>query len=128
MSISEPRITVGGHVRALGDLTRHAVLDWLDYRGNRWPNTANPHLLITGRPPSDSALPASSDHPGHPQPHRHPRTTPRRPPTRRGPHPGADPLQLALVFGIDETTAIRYADSARKLLQSEPETGPAWPQ
>lgn len=28
----------------------------------------------------------------------------------------ADPLHLALVFGIDEKTAIRYADSARALL------------
>ncbi|MFP8905864.1 hypothetical protein [Streptomyces atacamensis] len=41
------RITVGGHVRPLDDLTRRAVLDWLDYRRSRWPNTANPHLLIT---------------------------------------------------------------------------------
>ncbi|MGX1887867.1 hypothetical protein [Streptomyces sp. NPDC055287] len=29
---------------------------------------------------------------------------------------GADPLHLALVFGIDERTAIRYAESARVLL------------
>ncbi|MDX3633370.1 hypothetical protein OG920_03105 [Streptomyces europaeiscabiei] len=29
---------------------------------------------------------------------------------------GADPLHLAMVFGIDEKTAIRYADSARALL------------
>jgi hypothetical protein len=29
---------------------------------------------------------------------------------------GPDPLHLALVFGIDERTAIRYADSARVLL------------
>ena len=29
---------------------------------------------------------------------------------------GGDPLQLALVFGIDEKTAIRYAESARVLL------------
>ncbi|PWG13363.1 hypothetical protein DF268_11895 [Streptomyces sp. V2] len=38
---------------------------------------------------------------------------------------GADPphLSLALVFGIDEKTAIRYADSARQLLQADPETG-----
>ncbi|MBU5946007.1 hypothetical protein [Streptomyces sp. PAM3C] len=41
------RITVGGHVRPLDDLTRRAVLDWLDHRRSRWPNTANPHLLIT---------------------------------------------------------------------------------
>ncbi|MFJ1656893.1 hypothetical protein ACIOC2_37235 [Streptomyces sp. NPDC088337] len=34
---------------------------------------------------------------------------------------GADPLHLALVFGIDEKTAIRYADSARVLLESAAE-------
>ncbi len=38
------------------------------------------------------------------------------------PH-GADPLHLALVFGIDEKTAIRYADSARQLLQADLEAG-----
>ncbi|WP_405945260.1 hypothetical protein [Streptomyces sp. NBC_00932] len=34
---------------------------------------------------------------------------------------GADPLHLALVFGIDEKTAIRYGDAARQLLASEAE-------
>jgi hypothetical protein len=29
---------------------------------------------------------------------------------------GADPLHLAVVFGLDETTAIRYSTAARKLL------------
>ncbi|MET7313400.1 hypothetical protein ACWD7C_36155 [Streptomyces sp. NPDC005134] len=38
--------------------------------------------------------------------------------TRRLTH-GADPLHLALVFGIDEKTAIRYPDSARQLLQAD---------
>ncbi|MGY4906843.1 hypothetical protein [Streptomyces sp. 900116325] len=33
----------------------------------------------------------------------------------------ADPLHLALVFGIDEKTAIRYADSARVLLDQAAE-------
>jgi integrase len=47
VDLGNRRITVGGHVRPLDDLTRRAVLDWLDYRRNRWPNTANPHLLIT---------------------------------------------------------------------------------
>jgi hypothetical protein len=41
------RIIVGGHVHPLDDLTRRAVLDWLDYRRSRRPNTANLHLLIT---------------------------------------------------------------------------------
>ncbi|MGW5126583.1 hypothetical protein ACWEQ7_21510 [Streptomyces sp. NPDC004069] len=35
---------------------------------------------------------------------------------------GADPLHLALVFGIDEKAAIRYADSARRLLESSSES------
>ncbi|MFJ4771061.1 hypothetical protein ACIP88_18445 [Streptomyces uncialis] len=35
----------------------------------------------------------------------------------------ADALHLALVFGINERTAIRYADSARQLLQAEIEAG-----
>ncbi|MFF3247694.1 hypothetical protein ACFYWY_29110 [Streptomyces sp. NPDC002870] len=38
---------------------------------------------------------------------------------------GADPLHLALVFGIDEKTAIRYADSARQLLQADLAADPA---
>ncbi|MET8453667.1 hypothetical protein [Streptomyces sp. NPDC005209] len=47
VDLGNRRVIVGGHVRPLDDLTRRAVLDWLDYRRNRWPNTANPHLLIT---------------------------------------------------------------------------------
>ena len=31
---------------------------------------------------------------------------------------GADPLHLAAVFGIDDTTAIKYATIARQLLQT----------
>lgn len=31
---------------------------------------------------------------------------------------GPDPLHLAVVFGLDEKTAIRYASSARQLLQT----------
>ncbi|WP_019074981.1 hypothetical protein [Streptomyces hokutonensis] len=37
---------------------------------------------------------------------------------------GPDPLHLSLVFGIDEKTAIRYADSARALLEQSAETRP----
>jgi hypothetical protein len=34
-----------------------------------------------------------------------------------------DPLQLAEVFGLDEKTAMRYADSARALLEQAAESG-----
>jgi len=37
---------------------------------------------------------------------------------------GPDPLHLAEVFGLDEKTAIRYADSARALLEQAAEVGP----
>jgi hypothetical protein len=47
VDLGNRRIIVGGHVRPLDDLTRRAVLDWLEHRRSRWPNTANPHLLIT---------------------------------------------------------------------------------
>ena len=34
---------------------------------------------------------------------------------------GADPLHLATVFGIDDTTAIKYAAIARQLLETAAE-------
>ena len=34
---------------------------------------------------------------------------------------GPDPLHLAAVFGLDDKTAIRYADNARQLLQGSAE-------
>jgi hypothetical protein len=34
---------------------------------------------------------------------------------------GPDPLRLAAVFGLDAKTAIRYAESARQLLETQTE-------
>ncbi|MDQ0688857.1 hypothetical protein QFZ56_007820 [Streptomyces achromogenes] len=110
------RITVGGHVRPLDDLTHRAVLDWLDHRRNRWPNTANPHLLITQKTAVELG-PAGKL--------RTTRATRNLTATlerlrvdrqlEEALTHGADPLHLALVLGIDEKTAIRYADAARAL-------------
>ncbi|XDK88294.1 hypothetical protein R1X32_07045 (plasmid) [Rhodococcus opacus] len=33
---------------------------------------------------------------------------------------GPDPLHLAVLFGLDETTAIRYSAAARQILQTQP--------
>jgi hypothetical protein len=42
---------------------------------------------------------------------------------------GADPLHLTVVFDLDESTAIRYAASARQLLERPHGGGPvAWPR
>ena len=116
------RITVGAHVRPLDDLNRRAVLDWLGHRRSRWPNTANPHLLITQKTAVELGpvgkfwttratrnLTATLE-----------RLRVDRQLEEALAH-GADPLHLALVFGIDEKTAIRSADSARALLEQAAE-------
>ncbi|MEX3102613.1 MULTISPECIES: hypothetical protein [unclassified Streptomyces] len=43
VDLGNRRITVGGRARQVDDLTLGAVLNRLDHRRNRWPNTANPH-------------------------------------------------------------------------------------
>ena len=118
VDLEDRRLTVARRTRPLDDLTYTVLYDWLTHRARRWPATANPHLLIS----KESAL-------------------------RHGPvsamwirelrgltatierlridrqldealATGADPLHLAVVFGISERTAIRYADNARRLLES----------
>ncbi|GAB3147250.1 hypothetical protein GCM10027290_30250 [Micromonospora sonneratiae] len=120
------RLTIGGHDRPLDDLTHTALIGWLDYRRRRWPNTANPHLLIS----KESALRLG------PVSHAWlslilrglPATLERLRVDRRLDEAiasGADPLHLAEVFGISENTAIRYANAARQLLDTGVELRPA---
>jgi hypothetical protein len=58
------RLTIAGLTRPLDELTHHLLTDWLTYRRQRWPHTANPHLIINKqtasntRPISDNALTA----------------------------------------------------------------------
>jgi integrase len=117
------RISIAGHSQPLGELTRHALLAWLDYRHATWPDTANRHVLITRKsalgtgPVSASYL---ADYLG-----RHQRGISLEHIRRdrilaEALATGADPLHLALVFNIDHTNAMAYANAARNLL-----TGPA---
>ena len=41
------RLRIAGRTRPLDKLTHRLLLQWLDYRRRRWPNTANQHLLIS---------------------------------------------------------------------------------
>ncbi|WP_190813401.1 site-specific integrase [Saccharopolyspora pogona] len=117
VDLGDRRLVIAGHARPLDELTRKAILAWLDHRRSPWPDTANPHLLIaqqtaievgpvgklwvtkavrnlTGtleRLRADRQLEEALTH-------------------------GPDPLHLAVVFGIDDKTAIRYAAAARQLL------------
>lgn len=122
VDLGDRHLVIGGRVHQLDDLTRHVLVEWLEYRRTRWPNTANPHLIINqhtaldGRPVSkvwitnnlrgqtatlerlrvDRQLDEALTH-------------------------GPDPLHLAAVFGLDDKTAIRYAASARQILEPQAE-------
>ena len=123
------RISIAGHRQPLGELTRNALLAWLDYRRATWPDTANRHVLITRKsalgtgPVSASYL---ADYLGrhqlrgisleHSAPHRI---------LQGALATGGDPLHLALVFNIDHTNAMAYANAARNLLSSPAEQAPS---
>ena len=46
IDLGNRRLTIVGRTRPLDDLTRQMILDWLGHRRTRWPDTANPHLII----------------------------------------------------------------------------------
>jgi hypothetical protein len=116
------RLVIAGRGRPLDDLTANLLLAWLAHRGRRWPGTANPHLIInqqtamTTRAVSENWLTQSC---------RGLTATLERLRVDRQLEEaltcGADPLHLAAVFGIDDTTAIKYAAIARQLLHTAAE-------
>ena len=116
------RLVIAGRTRPLDDLTTSLLLAWLQHRGRRWPGTANPHLIInqqtamTTRAVSQTWLSGST---------RGLTATLERLRADRQLEEaltcGADPLHLAAMFGIDDTTAIKYATIARQLMQTPAE-------
>ena len=122
VDLGNRRLVIAGRARPLDDLTRSLLLAWLQHRGRRWPGTANPHLIInqqtamTTRAVSENWLTEIC---------RGLTATLERLRVDRQLEEaltcGADPLHLAAVFGIDDTTAIKYATVARQLLQTAAE-------
>ena len=122
VDLGNRRLVIAGRARPLDDLTASLLLAWLQHRGRRWPGTANPHLIInqqtamTTRAVSENWLTGSC---------RGLTATLERLRVDRQLEEaltcGADPLHLAAVFGIDDTTAIKYAAIARQLLQTAAE-------
>ena len=122
VDLGNRRLVIAGTPRPLDDLTRNLLLAWLQHRGRRWPGTANPHLIInqqtamTTRAVSENWLTESC---------RGLTATLERLRVDRQLEEaltcGADPLHLAAMFGIDDTTAIKYAAIARQLLQTAAE-------
>jgi integrase len=119
IDLGNRRLVISGRGRPLDDLTRHLLLAWLQHRRHRWPGTANPHLIInqqtamTTRAVSENWLTETC---------RGLTATLERLRADRQLEEaltcGGDPLHLAAVFGIDDTTAIRYATIARQLLDT----------
>ncbi|MER6076272.1 hypothetical protein ABT187_47670 [Streptomyces sp. NPDC001817] len=122
IDLGNRRLTVGGHTRPLDDLTHRLLLAWLQHRHDRWPDSPNPHLLVN-RKTAVTTVPVSDT--WIKQPFRgRPGTAERLRRDRQLEEAlthGPDPLHLAVVFGISEKTAMRYADSARTLLQQAAE-------
>lgn len=122
VDLGNRRITIAGQPRPLDDLTRRLILAWLDHRRARWPHTANPHLIINNqaamstRPVSENWLTTAF---------RGLDATLERLRVDRQLDEalacGPDPLHLAAVFGLGDTTAIRYAAAARQLLETAAE-------
>jgi integrase len=108
------RISNGGHSQPLGELTRNALLAWLDYRRATWPDTANPHVLITRKSALDTG-PVSASYLGRHQRGISLEQIRRDRILHEALATGADPLHLALVFNINHTNAMAYASAARNL-------------
>lgn len=125
LDIPNGRITLAGRQERLGDLTRTALLAYLADRHRRWPHTANRHVLVSQQSANGTApvstyflkkhltLRGVSLHCVRSDRVLHEALT-----------SGADPLRLAVVFGLHPTTATKYAELARRILaEQSPLTG-----
>ncbi|MER6383792.1 hypothetical protein ACWDBP_31020 [Streptomyces sp. NPDC001233] len=125
VDIGNRRLTIAGRVRPVDDLTLKLLLAWLEYRRERWPNTANLHLLINNQTAPGTGRASNRWIRG---PLRGQEATLERLRVDRqleeAMAQGPDPLHLAEVFGLHEKTAMRYAESARALLEQAAETDP----
>jgi hypothetical protein len=123
VDIGNRRLTIAGRVRPLDELTLKLLLNWLEHRRTRWPNTANLHLLINNQTANRTTR--ASNHWISAAMRGQTATLERLRVDRQleeAMAQGPDPLHLAEVFGLDEKTTMRYADSARRLLETSAES------
>ncbi|WP_405966668.1 hypothetical protein OG613_06015 [Streptomyces sp. NBC_00015] len=122
VDLGNRRLTIAGRARPLDDLTLKLLTGSLNHRRRRWPSTANLHLLINNQTANTTGR--ASNHwisaPLRGQDASLERLRVDRQLEEALTH-GPEPLHLAEVFGLDEKTAMRYADSARTLLDQAAE-------
>jgi integrase len=120
IDLANRRLAIAGRSRPLDDLTLGLLTEWLDYRRSHWPGTANPHLLIS-RSSAVGLGPVSAPWIGR-MLRGLPATIEQLRIDRQLEEAlcsGADPLHIKAVFGMDDSTAIRYATGARQLLSGQ---------
>ncbi len=123
VDLGNRRLTIAGRTRLIDEFSHQILLEWLDYRRNRWPATANPHLLIN-QMSAHSTGPVSTIDFAKRKLRGQPATLERLRVDRQLEEAlahGPDPLHLAAVFDLDPKTAIRYAENARALLTTRAE-------
>jgi integrase len=117
LDLGNRRLTIAGRTRPIDELSHQILLAWLDHRRTRWPNTANPHLIINQH--SAMGTGPVTELWGKHELRGRAATLERLRVDRQLEEAlthGPDPLHLATVFGLDPKTAIRYAENARVLL------------
>ena len=125
LDLANRRITIGGHPQRLGELTYRALRAWLGYRRATWPRTPNRHVLISERTALGSGPVSRGFLAWNLQRHgvnieriRRDRVLHEALTAR------ADPLHLALVFGLSHTTASKYTLIACDLLAGQQTEAP----
>lgn len=117
VDLGNRRLTIAGRTRPIDEFSHQILLEWLDHRRTRWPNTANPHLLIN-QMSAHGTGPVSTIY--FTKKLRGQAATLERLRIDRQLEEalthGPDPLHLAAVFGLDPKTAIRYTENTRVLL------------
>lgn len=118
VDLGNRRLTIAGRTRPIDEFTHQILLEWLDHRRTRWPNTTNPHLLIN-QMSAHGTGPVTTIHFAKTKLRGQAATLERLRVDRQLEEAlahGPDPLHLAAVFGLDPKTAIHYAENARVLL------------
>lgn len=121
LDLPNRRITIAGYPQRLGDLSHKALRAWLAYRHATWPHTPNRHVLLSEKTALGDG-PVSRGYVNfHLKPHGVSVERIRRDRVLHEALTGrADPLHLALMFGISQSAASKYTLIACDLLAEPP--------
>jgi len=121
VDLGNRRLRIADAHRPIDEFTHQVLTAWLEHRRTRWPDTANPHLLINQQTATETG-PVSNVWARKPL-RGHTATLERLRQDRRLEEAlasGGAPLHLAAVFGLDPKTALRYTNAARHCLRPQP--------